>query len=198
FETAAHFKALDFIDFGGGFKVAYKEGDKVTDIAALGKAISEALNNFSHSYGRPLQAWIEPGKFLVSESGFLLVKSTVVKETPNLTFVGVNSGLNHLIRPMMYDAYHKVSNVSNATAATKKYNVVGYICETDTLAAERELPEVREGDVLAIHNAGAYGYSMASNYNARPRPAEVLVENGKARLIRTQESFEDLLRGQVL
>jgi diaminopimelate decarboxylase len=198
FETAAHFKALDFIDFGGGFKVAYKEGDKVTDIAALGKAISEALNNFSHSYGRPLQAWIEPGKFLVSESGFLLVKSTVVKETPNLTFVGVNSGLNHLIRPMMYDAYHKVSNVSNATAATKKYNVVGYICETDTLAAERELPEVREGDVLVIHNAGAYGYSMASNYNARPRPAEVLVENGKARLIRTQESFEDLLRGQVL
>lgn len=198
FNTAMHFKALDFIDFGGGFKVAYKEGDKITDIAALGKAIADALNNFSKSYGKPLQAWIEPGKFLVSEAGVLLVKSTVVKETPNLTFIGVNSGLNHLIRPMMYDAYHHVSNISNPLAPAKQYNVVGYICETDTLAAERDLPEVHEGDVLAIHNAGAYCYSMASNYNARLRPAEVLIEDGKARLIREQESFEDLLRGQIL
>jgi diaminopimelate decarboxylase len=198
FSTAMHFKALDFIDFGGGFKVAYKEGDKITDIAALGKAISDALNNFSKTYGKPLQAWIEPGKFLVSEAGVLLVKSTVVKETPNITFVGVNSGLNHLIRPMMYDAYHHVSNVSNPHAKTKQYNVVGYICETDTIAAERDLAEVREGDILAIHNAGAYGYSMASNYNARFKPAEVLVEDGKVRLIRKQESLEDLLRGQIL
>lgn len=197
FNTAMHFKTLDFIDFGGGFKVAYKEGDKITDIAALGNAISDALNSFSKTYGKPLQAWIEPGKFLVSEAGTLLVKTTVVKETPNLTFVGVNSGLNHLIRPMMYDAYHHVSNVSNPQAPAKQYNVVGYICETDTLAAERMLNEVREGDILAIHNAGAYGYTMASNYNARFRPAEVMVEDGKVRLIRKQETFEDLLRGQV-
>jgi diaminopimelate decarboxylase len=197
FNTAMNFKTLDFIDFGGGFKVAYKEGDKITDIAALGKAISDALNNFSKTYGKPLQAWIEPGKFLVSEAGTLLVKTTVVKETPNLTFVGVNSGLNHLIRPMMYDAYHHVSNISNLQAPTKQYNVVGYICETDTLAAERMMNEVREGDILAIHNAGAYGYTMASNYNARFRPAEVMVEDGKVRLIRKQETFEDLLRGQV-
>lgn len=197
FDTAMNFKTLDFIDFGGGFKVAYKEGDKITDIGALGKAISEALQKFSARYGKTLQAWIEPGKFLVSEAGLLLVKSNVVKETPNLTFVGVNSGLNHLIRPMMYDAYHHVSNVSNPDAQKKQYNVVGYICETDTLAAERQLSEVHEGDILAIHNAGAYCYSMSSNYNARLRPAEVLVEDGKARLIRKQESFEDLLRGQI-
>lgn len=189
---------MAFIDFGGGFKVAYKEGDKITNMPALGKALSTSFQAFCKQYGKQLQAWIEPGKFLVSEAGYLLVKTTVVKETPTLTFVGVNSGLNHLIRPMMYDAYHEITNISNPTGKEKKYNVVGYICETDTIGADRTLSEVREEDILAIHNAGAYAFSMASNYNSRVRPAEVLIENGKARLIRRQETIDDLLSTQVV
>lgn len=198
FTAGLQFSDLEFIDFGGGFKVAYKEGDKITDIQGLGKALTESFITFCDRYGKKLQVWIEPGKFLVSESGYLLTKATVVKETPTLTFVGVNTGLNHLIRPMMYDAYHEITNASNPSGEKKMYNVVGYICETDTLGAERFLNEVREGDLLVIHNAGAYGFSMASNYNSRVRPAEVLIENGKARLIRKQETLEDLLRSQLL
>jgi len=198
FTAGLSFSDLEFIDFGGGFKVAYKEDDSVTDIASLGKALSDAFQRFCKQYGKKLQLWIEPGKFLVSEAGYLLVKTNVVKETPVLTFVGVNSGLNHLIRPMMYDAYHHITNISNPRATKKLYNVVGYICETDTIGAERDLNEVREDDLLAIHNAGAYGFSMASNYNSRVRPAEVLIENGEAKLIRKQETFRDLLNGQIL
>jgi diaminopimelate decarboxylase len=198
FSAGLHFEHLDFIDFGGGFKVAYKESDAVTDIPALGKALSTSFQTFCNQYGRTLQLWIEPGKFLVSEAGYLVVKTTVVKETPALTFVGVNSGLNHLIRPMMYDAYHHITNISNPYGEKKMYNVVGYICETDTLGAERQLNEVREGDLLAIHNAGAYGFSMASNYNSRVRPAEVLVVDNNPKLIRKRETFDDLLNGQIL
>jgi diaminopimelate decarboxylase len=120
-----------------------------------------------------------------------------VKETPTVTFVGVDSGLNHLIRPMMYDAYHDVYNLSNPDGPEKTYHIVGYICETDTLAADRKLSEVRAGDVLVLKNAGAYGFSMASNYNSRLRPAEVLIWKGEAHLIRKQEEFEDLIRHQV-
>lgn len=140
---------------------------------------------------------MEPGKFLVSEAGYLLVRTNVVKQTPHVTFVGVDSGLNHLIRPMMYDAYHEIVNVSNPTGELKKYTVVGNICETDTLGTDRMLNEVREGDILAIKNAGAYGYSMSSNYNSRFRPAEVLIVDGKAHLIRMRETMDDLVRGQV-
>jgi diaminopimelate decarboxylase len=128
----------------------------------------------------------------------LLVQATVVKETPTLHFVGVDSGLNHLIRPMMYDAYHEIYNLSNREGATANYTVVGYICETDTLASQRQLHTVKEGDILVIQNAGAYGYTMSSNYNARLRPAEVLVWKGKAHLIRKREEFEDLIRNQEL
>jgi diaminopimelate decarboxylase len=139
----------------------------------------------------------EPGKFIVSDSGNLLVKVNVIKSTPSVTFVGVDSGLNHLLRPMMYDAYHDIVNLSNPTGETKVYTIVGYICETDTIGADRKLNEVREGDILAIKNAGAYGFSMASNYNSRLRPAEVLIHNGEAKLIRERETFEDLLRHQT-
>jgi diaminopimelate decarboxylase len=139
----------------------------------------------------------EPGKFIVSEAGHLLVKVNVVKSTPTVTFVGVDSGLNHLIRPMMYDSYHRIINVSNPAGDQKVYTVVGYICETDTIGSDRKISEVREGDILAIKNAGAYGYSMASNYNSRFKPAEVLILQGKAKLIRAREKFEDLLRNQI-
>lgn len=197
FEAALQFPNLKFLDFGGGFKVAYKPNDIATDIQAVGSAVGEAFQDFCKKYGRQLELWLEPGKFLVSEAGYLLVKANVVKENPQVTFVGVDSGLNHLIRPMMYDAYHEVYNLSNQEGNKSKYNVVGYICETDTIASQRQLHEVKEGDILVIKNAGAYGYSMASNYNSRLRPAEVLIWEGKAHLIRKREEFEDLVRNQL-
>lgn len=197
FDLAADYPDLEFMDFGSGFKVAYREGDNVTDMSELGAKVSAAFRAFCQRYGRPIQLWFEPGKFLVSESGLLLVQTNVVKHNPTRTFVHVDSGLNHLIRPMMYDAWHDIVNLSNPLGKEQPYTVVGYICETDTFATDRPLPEVRPGDVLAIKNAGAYGYSMASTYNARLRPAEVLVYDGQAHLIRERDTFDDLLRGQV-
>lgn len=198
FDAAMQFPDLRFLDFGGGFKVAYSPEDSATDIPELGRIVSAAFLEFCEKYGRALELWIEPGKYLVSEAGYLIVQATVVKETPTLHFVGVDSGLNHLIRPMMYDAYHDIYNLSNQEGDTASYTVVGYICETDTLAAQRQLHTVKEGDLLVLKNAGAYGFTMSSNYNARLRPAEVLVWEGKAHLIRKREQFEDLLRNQEI
>jgi diaminopimelate decarboxylase len=198
FGIAKDFAALKFIDFGGGFKVAYKKDDKTTDLPAIGSRLVEKFKAFEKETGRHLQLWIEPGKYLVSEAGYLVTRTNVVKETPTLTFAGVDSGLNHLIRPMMYNAYHEIVNISNPDGPLKTYTVVGNICETDTFGSDRELNEVREGDLLVLKNAGAYGYSMASNYNSRFRPAEVLVINGEAKLIRERDTLEDLLRGQSL
>lgn len=197
FSVAREFKDLRFIDFGSGFKVAYQEGDAVTNVYDLGLKLTKSFQEFCQQYGRKLELWIEPGKYIVSDSGNLLVKTTVVKSTPSVTFVGVNSGLNHLVRPMMYDAYHSIINVSNPQGPQKTYTVVGYICETDTIGADRKINEVTEGDILAIRNAGAYGFSMASNYNSRLRPAEVLVINGEAKLIRERETFDDLIKNQI-
>jgi diaminopimelate decarboxylase len=197
FSVAREFKDLKFIDFGSGFKVAYQDGDAVTNVYDLGLKLTKAFRDFCQQYGRKLELWIEPGKYIVSDAGNLLVKTTVVKATPSVTFVGVNSGLNHLIRPMMYDAYHNIINVSNPEGPQKTYTVVGYICETDTIGSDRKINEVSEGDILAIRNAGAYGFSMASNYNSRLRPAEVMVINGEAKLIRERETFDDLVRNQV-
>lgn len=198
FEAAMQFPDLKFLDFGGGFKVAYKPNDVATDVMEVGKKVGEAFRDFCKRYGRQLELWLEPGKFLVSEAGYLLVKTNVVKESTSVTFAGVDSGLNHLIRPMMYDAYHSVYNLSNPEGKKAKYNVVGYICETDTIAAHRELTEVKAGDLLVIKNAGAYGYSMSSNYNSRLRPAEIVIWEGKAAQIRRRESFEDLIRNQEI
>jgi len=197
FGIAFDFPDLKFIDFGSGFKVSYKDGDMVTNVYDLGLKLSKAFEEFCAQYGRKLELWIEPGKYLVSEAGHLFVKTNVVKSTPSVTFVGVNSGLNHLIRPMMYDSYHHILNVSHIKGSQKLYTIVGYICETDTFGSDRKLSEVREGDILAIKNAGAYSYSMASNYNSRLKPAEVLVLNGEPKLIRRRETFDDLLRGQI-
>lgn len=197
FGLASEFPTVSLLDFGGGLKVAYHDTDTYTDVTSLGQRLSKAFHEFGQSTGRKLQLWIEPGKFLVSDAGFLLVKTNVVKKTPKVTFVGVDSGLNHLIRPMMYDAFHTIYNVSNPGGAPRTYTVVGNICETDTFGSDRELAEVREGDLLAIRNAGAYGYSMASNYNSRFRPAEVLILNGEAKLIRKRDTFDQLLAGQV-
>ncbi len=197
FEAAAGFKDLRYMDFGSGFKVAYKENDITTNIKDIGNKIAERFKKFCSEYGRELELWFEPGKFLVSESGFFLVKTNVVKQTTSTMFAGVDSGLNHLIRPMLYDAYHHITNVSNPQGVERIYAVVGYICETDTFGWDRKLNEVREGDILAFHNAGAYGFSMASNYNSRFRPAEVLILDGKAHLIRKRETIQDILNNQI-
>lgn len=198
FDIAMQFPHLQFINFGGGFKVAYKKGDHTTNILDLGNKLKSAFLAFCERYGKPLEIWFEPGKFLVSEAGLLLVKTNVVKKAPTSVFVQVDSGMNHLIRPMMYDAYHDMVNISNPNGPMQEYNVVGYICETDTLGANRMLNEVREGDIIAIKNAGAYGFSMSSNYNSRLRPAEVMVYKGKAKLIRKREELEDLVKNQVV
>ncbi|MDN5201609.1 diaminopimelate decarboxylase [Fulvivirgaceae bacterium BMA10] len=197
FDIAHDFEDLEFLDFGSGFKVGYREGDVVTDVVALGKNLESAFQEFCKEYGRDLQVWFEPGKFLVSEAGYFLVRTNVIKTTPATVFAGVDSGLNHFIRPMMYDSYHEMVNISNPKGINRVYTIVGYICETDTLGWDRKLNEVREGDIIAIKNAGAYGFSMASNYNSRLRPAEVMIIDGQAKLIRERETFEDLIRQQV-
>jgi len=198
FEQAEHFPDLTFIDFGSGFKVPYKPDDHSTDIEELGEKLTARFKEFCTEYGRELELWFEPGKFLVSQAGTFLVKVNVLKQTTAAMFVGVDSGLNHLIRPMLYNGYHHITNVSNPEGALRLYTVVGYICETDTFGWDRKLNEVREGDILAFNNAGAYGMTMSSNYNSRFRPAEVLIKNGKAELIRTRETLDDILRNQIL
>ena len=195
--AADNFKELSFIDFGSGFKVPYRESDISTDVEDLGEKLSKRFNDFCENYGRELTLVFEPGKFLVSEAGHFLVKTNVVKQTTSNVFIGVDSGLNHLIRPMFYNSHHEIFNVSNPKGKPRIYSVVGYICETDTFGVNRKLPEVREGDILAFANAGAYCFSMASNYNSRFRPAEVLILNGKDHLIREREEMKDLLNHQV-
>lgn len=197
FGVARDFPDLEFIDFGSGFKVGYKEGDITTNVYDVGVKLGKAFDTFCESYGRKLEMWFEPGKYLVSEAGVFLVQANVIKTTPATVFVGVDSGLNHLLRPMMYDAYHEIVNISNPKGTQRVYTVVGYICETDTFGWDRKLHEVKEGDIIMMKNAGAYGFSMASNYNSRYRPAEVLVYKGKAHLIRERETMEDILRHQV-
>ena len=196
-ENAFRFPDLKYVDFGSGFKVAYKPGDMTTNIEDLGQRMTEKFNTFCKEYGRELEIHFEPGKFLVSESGYFLAKVNVIKQTTATVFAGVDSGLNHLIRPMFYDAYHHIINVSNPNSIQRVYTVVGYICETDTFAWDRAINEIREGDILCFLNAGAYGHVMSSNYNSRFRPAEVLVDNGEAKLIRKRETLEDLLANQV-
>ena len=198
FDAAKHFKNLEFIDFGSGFKVPYTAGDIETDIEELGEKLTKRFKDFCDDYGRELTLVFEPGKFLVSEAGKFLARVNVIKQTTSTVFAGVDSGFNHLIRPMFYGSHHDIHNISNPEGKQRFYSVVGYICETDTFAQNRRIAEITEGDVLAFSNAGAYSFSMASNYNSRYRPAEVLWYNGKAHLIRERETFEDLLKHQVI
>ena len=197
FGIAARFPDLQVFDFGGGFKVPYQPGEEGTNIPALGKKIAEEMEWFEDKYDRHMQVWFEPGKFLVSEAGYFLAKVNVIKESGATVFAGLDTGLNHLIRPMFYGSYHGIRNISNPGGPQKTYTVVGNICETDTFAEDRLLNEVRENDILVFENAGAYGFEMASNYNSRFKPAEVLVKNGKAHLIRRRDGLEDLLKNIV-
>jgi len=197
FETAKQFKQLDYIDFGSGFKVPYNADDYSTDVEAMGEHLSKRFNSFCDEYGKALTLIFEPGKFLVSESGYFVARVNVIKQTTATVFAGLDTGLNHFIRPMFYDAHHEIVNISKPTGKTRIYTVVGYICETDTFGWNRKIAEASAGDYLLFKNAGAYCYSMSSNYNSRYRPAEVMVHEGKDHLIRKREDMEDLLRNQV-
>ena len=197
FDTAKHFKDLEFMDFGSGFKVPYKEGDIETNIEEFGKKLTKRFNEFCKEYGKDLTLAFEPGKFLVSECGYFLTKVNVVKQTTSTVFAQIDSGFNHLIRPMLYGSQHEIVNISNPKGRERFYSVVGYICETDTFANNRRINEITEGDILAFKNAGAYCYSMASNYNSRYRPAEVLWINNEAKLIRKRETFDDIIKNQI-
>jgi diaminopimelate decarboxylase len=196
-DVAKDFDRLDYIDFGSGFKVGYKPNDISTDIEELGKKMGLMFKNFCKEYGKELQIEFEPGKFLVSEAGYFLCSVNALKQTTATVFAQVNSGLNHFIRPMFYDAYHHITNGNNVNGKKRVYTVVGYICETDTFAMDRLIEEIKEGDILVFHNAGAYCYTMSNNYNSRFRPAEVLIRDGKHHLIRKHETLDDLMRNQV-
>jgi diaminopimelate decarboxylase len=197
-ETARNFPDLDYVDIGSGFKVAYHPDDIYTDVDAFGKSLSKQFNRFCREYGKELTLIFEPGKFLVSEAGYFIARVNVVKQTLATVFAGLDTGLNHLIRPMFYDAYHQIINISKINGTTRIYTVVGYICETDTFGWNRKITEISEGDYLCFMNAGAYCFTMASNYNSRYKPAEVMIYKKKDYLIRQREDFEDLTRNQVI
>jgi len=197
FDVAKNFTELEYIDFGSGFKVPYKPDDYYTDIDSLGKELSKRFKKFCKDYGRELTLIFEPGKFLVSESGLFFARVNVVKQTLSTVFAGLDTGLNHLIRPMFYDAYHQIVNVSNPKGKLRIYTVVGYICETDTFGWNRKINDIHEGDYLAFMNAGAYCFTMASNYNSRLRPPEIMIHEGKDFLIRERETLDDILKNQI-
>jgi diaminopimelate decarboxylase len=197
FQIVPHFPDLEFIDLGGGFKVPYIDGDSETNMQLLAEKVKEDFDRHAETKGKNFQIWFEPGKFMVSECGYLIAQVNVIKETGNTVFAGINSGFNHLIRPMFYDAYHRIENISNPNGEEKIYTITGNICETDTFATDRKTKEIREGDLLAFYNAGAYGFEMSSNFNSRYKPAEVMVKEGKVQLIRRRDVFEDLLKNQV-
>lgn len=197
FNAATNFKNLEFLDFGSGFKVPYKPGDIETNIEEFGKKLTKRFNSFCKAYGKELTLAFEPGKFLVSEAGYFLTKVNVVKQTTSTVFAQVDSGFNHLIRPMFYGSQHDIINISNTKGKERFYTVVGYICETDTFANNRRINEISEGDILAFKNAGAYCFTMSSNYNSRYKPAEVLWYQNEAHLIRKRETFEDILNNQI-
>ncbi|MEC9032634.1 MAG: diaminopimelate decarboxylase [Planctomycetota bacterium] len=196
FEAAERFPSLEYLDFGGGIKVPHREEDHVVNLAELADRLAPAYSDFSRIYGRKPELWFEPGRFLVSEAGLLLTRVTGLKKNGDEVLAGVDTGFNHLLRPRLYGAWHEITNFSNPGGKPTEYRIVGQLCEPDDLAVERTLPEIREGDLLGFHNAGAYGASMASNYNSRPRPAEILLQDGEARLIRRRETLDDLLGTQ--
>ncbi|MAM17301.1 MAG: diaminopimelate decarboxylase [Flavobacteriaceae bacterium] len=197
FDTAKNFKNLEFLDFGSGFKVPYFNNDIETNIEELGEKLSARFTEFCANYGSELQLIFEPGKFLVSQAGHFITQVNVVKQTTSTIFAQVDSGFNHLIRPMLYGSHHHIENLSNPNGKERFYSVVGYICETDTFASNRKIAEITEGNLLVFRNCGAYCFSMSSNYNSRYRPAEVLWYKGKGHLIRKRETFDDILQNQV-
>jgi diaminopimelate decarboxylase len=190
---------FEFIDIGGGLGIPYKPEDKDFDLAGFSSKIVSPFKAKVKEYGlgKPFLC-VEPGRYLVCDASILLTSVNTIKQTPSKKFVGVDAGFNTLVRPTMYGSYHPIL-VTNKLAKTDKEtcDVVGPICESgDALAKDRKLPMVEEGDLLAILNAGAYGFSMSSQYNSRPRAAEVMIRQGKDILVRKREEISDLMASQ--
>lgn len=196
-EIVRNFDSVKYLDLGSGFKVPYKKEEKETDLTLLAEKLKEKIKEFNQETGKDLEIWFEPGKYMVSESGHFLVQANVIKPTPATVFVGVNSGFNHLIRPMFYNSYHHIENISNPKGTERLYTVVGNLCETDTFAWDRLINEVNENDILVFRNAGAYCFEMSMNYNSRTKPAEILVDGTDIHLIRKAQVFEDLQKDVI-
>ncbi len=202
---AKEFNDLEFIDLGGGFGIPYKkQADQPRlDLKILGDKLSELIQKFVAEYGKNIEFKIEPGRYIVAESGILLGKVHAVKTNYNIKYIGTDLGFNVLVRPVMYDSHHDIEIYRpNVTPSLKEETVriVGNICETgDIIAKDRKLPEIFENDVLGVLDSGAYGYSMSSNYNNRLRPVEILIDtDGNPRLIRRRDTLDDIVRNFIL
>ena len=196
--TRDNFPDLRFIDFGGGFKVPYHPQEPKIDYNEFGNKITRIFSEFCKIYGNDLYMYFEPGKYIVAESGYFIIQANTLKNNKGRLIVGTDSGFPQLIRPVFYGAYHHIINISNPLGKPEKYDIYGNTCETgDCFANGRTLPKIREGDYLAILNAGAYCFSMASTYNLRSLPAEIVILNNQLKLSRTKMSAEELAN-QVL
>jgi diaminopimelate decarboxylase len=196
--TLQNFPHLKSLDFGGGFGVPYHPQDQRFDLSKFGQIISELVTAHENKIGRELELWFEPGRYLVCEAGYLVMEVNTIKNNRGRRIVGTDSGFPQLIRPVFYDAYHQIENLSNPNGNPQTYDICGNICETgDHFAKDREIPEIREGDLLVIQNAGAYCYAMGGIYNLRPMPAEVVHEKGELRLSRKALTAEALI-SQIL
>ena len=197
FSIARDFKNIESIDLGGGIKIPYFKDDTSTNLNDYVKEVLKELKKFELEFKKKLKLIFEPGKFLVSDCGFFITKVNYIKSTKTKDFLQVDSGLNHLLRPTLYGSHHEIINLSNPAGKKKEYDVVGYICEKDTFAEKRKIPETSVGDLICFKNAGAYGFEMSSNYNSRLKPAEVCIYNNKILKIREAQSLNDLLIGQI-
>jgi len=202
-KIAEQFEDLELVDAGGGFGISYDGSQPPLDLAVLGARLTEIYKNWTDQYGKKITFAMEPGRYVIAESGILLTRALTLKSNPGnppRTFIGTDAGFNVLARPVMYDSYHEILNASNIESSTTVIvDICGNVCESgDLLARERKLNPTKEGDAIAVLDAGAYGFSMASNYNCRLRPAEVLIEeDGQDKLIRAKDTLEDLLRHQI-
>lgn len=199
-EVAPSFPDLEFLNFGGGIGLAYKPDEEDIDIDDFGKQAAEMFEKFCSEYGRDLTFMMEPGRYLVGDSGTLYAEVNTLKETPEgRVFAGLNTGYHHLIRPMTYGSYHPIVNISNPEGPIKKYDVAGNICESgDLFARDREIAEIREKDILAIEMTGASGFCMANHYHLRPLPPEIVLDGEKIIVSRERETLEDVLKAYNL
>ena len=195
FATARQLPELEFIDVGGGLGIPYRPGETAIDLDAVGAQLGRDMASFCAAYGRAIELRLEPGRMLVAQAGRLLTRVTSLKTTPEgRRFVGCDTGFNHLVRPAMYGSYHAISNLSRPGALPVRCDIVGNICESgDIFARDRDLPRPELGDLLAIEDAGAYGSAMASTYNTRPLPAEIVLDGGAVRLARRRQDLDELL-----
>lgn len=192
--AAASFPDLRFVNVGGGIGIPYREDNRPFDLPAVSAGLASRLASYQDRTGRPITCWLEPGRYLVAESGVLLVQATAVKKLGNKTYVGTDSGFNHLLRPTLYGAYHEVFNLSNPDGNLVTYEIAGNVCESgDLFASDRPVQEVHVGDILAILDTGAYGMAMASHYNMRALPAEILIDGDEMIEIRRRETYDELV-----